>query len=112
MHPSVFPAAIPNAILNALHRANVRLEDVGCFEINEAFAAVPILVMNKLNIPRSKVNILGGALAIGHPLGASGVRIIGSLVTAMESINVRYGCAAICNGGGGGTAVILERNLS
>jgi acetyl-CoA C-acetyltransferase len=106
--PKEFPIAISYAICNALRKAHMKVEDIGAFEINEAFAAVPILVERILNIPKEKINIHGGAIAIGHPLGASGARIIGTLLCVMEAYNIRYGCAGICNGGGGGTAVIIE----
>ena len=104
-----FPVAISYAISNALKKANLKIEDIGCFEVNEAFAAVPIIVERMLGISRIKMNMHGGAIAIGHPLGTSGARIIGTLLCIMEAKNIQYGCAGICNGGGGGTAVIIER---
>jgi acetyl-CoA C-acetyltransferase len=103
-----FPVAISHAICNALRKAHIMIEDIGAFEINEAFAAVPIIVQRMLSIPKEKINIHGGAIAIGHPLGTSGARIIGTLLCIMEAHKIKYGCAGICNGGGGGTAVIIE----
>ncbi len=103
-----FPVAPIDAIKTALSKANLSVEEVDLFEINEAFAVVPMAFMADLNIGLEKVNVLGGALALGHPLGASGARIVGTLITALRCKKKRIGCAAICNGGGGATALILE----
>lgn len=85
----------------------MQLSDIDFFEFNEAFSIVPIVVMQKLNIPKEKVNILGGAVAMGHPIGVSGARIVQSLITALKLKKGRYGLASICNGGGGSTAIIV-----
>lgn len=106
--PMDFPIAPIDAIKAALVKAKLSVEQIDLFEINEAFAVVPMAVMADLNVPLEKINVLGGALALGHPLGASGARIVGTLLTALEVKQKRLGCAAICNGGGGATAIILE----
>ncbi|MFM1913666.1 MAG: hypothetical protein RIR51_1509, partial [Bacteroidota bacterium] len=72
------------------------------------FATVPLAFMKELSIPREKVNILGGAIALGHPLGNSGSRIVCTLLTAMKKRKAKYGIAAICNGGGGGSAMLIS----
>ena len=106
--PMEFPVAPIGAIQLALSKAKMSIEQIDLFEINEAFAVVPMAVMHDLQVPLEKVNVLGGALALGHPLGASGARIVGTLITALRAKNKRIGCAAICNGGGGATAMIIE----
>ncbi|MEM8998408.1 MAG: acetyl-CoA C-acetyltransferase, partial [Acidobacteriota bacterium] len=79
------------------------------FEINEAFAVVALAVMKDLGIGHDQVNVRGGAVALGHPIGASGARILVTLLHAMRERDVRYGCAGICLGGGEATSVVLER---
>lgn len=106
--PMDFPIAPIDAIKAALAKASLTASQVDLFEINEAFAVVPMAVMQELDVPLEKINVLGGALAIGHPLGASGARIIGTLITALKAKGKRIGCAAICNGGGGATAIVIE----
>lgn len=93
----------------ALKRAGLGLYDMDYFEVNEAFAVVALAFAKLLDINIEKMNVRGGAVALGHPLGASGARIIGSLANILKDQNGRYGLAAICNGGGGASAVILER---
>ena len=85
------------------------VEDVDLWEVNEAFAVVPMAFMKELNIPHSKVNVNGGACALGHPIGASGARIIVTLLHALEHRGLKRGVAAICIGGGEGTAIAIER---
>lgn len=92
----------------ALRRANLKLEDIGLFELNEAFAAQSLAVMRELNIDEKIVNVNGGAIALGHPLGCSGARIATSLVYEMRRRNVRYGIATMCIGVGQGIALIIE----
>jgi acetyl-CoA C-acetyltransferase len=82
--------------------------DVDLFEINEAFAAVPMAAMKELNIPHDKVNVHGGACALGHPIGASGARIIVTLIGALRQYGKKRGVASLCIGGGEGTAVAIE----
>ncbi|MEL0123760.1 MAG: acetyl-CoA C-acetyltransferase, partial [Paracoccaceae bacterium] len=84
-------------------------DDVDLWEVNEAFAVVPMAFMWDMGIPRDKINVHGGACALGHPIGASGARIIVTLLNAMERYDLKRGMAAICIGGGEGTAIALER---
>jgi acetyl-CoA C-acetyltransferase len=83
-------------------------KDVDLFEINEAFAVVPMAAMRELDIPHSKVNIHGGACALGHPIGASGARIIVTLIGALQKTGGKRGVATLCIGGGEGTAIAIE----
>jgi len=85
------------------------LKDVDLFEINEAFAVVTLAAMRELNLAHDKVNVNGGACALGHPIGASGARIIVTLLAALEKRGLKKGVAALCIGGGEATAVALER---
>jgi len=107
--PKWFTTAPVNAIKRALERAKLRVEDIDLFEINEAFAVVTMAAMKELNLPHAKVNAFGGAIAIGHPIGASGARILTTLVHGLERENKRYGLATLCIGGGEGVALIVER---
>ena len=97
-----------NATRLALEKAGLKLEDIDLFEINEAFASVAINSLRMLAIDESKVNVNGGAIALGHPIGASGARILGALAHELHRRGGGLGCAAICSGGGQGDAVILE----
>jgi len=107
--PVDFGIAPSIAIERALSLANLMVSDIDLWEINEAFAAVVLANMKLLgNIPHDKVNVLGGAISLGHPLGCSGARIVCTLLTAMKLKGAKTGCAAICNGGGGSTAVIVR----
>jgi acetyl-CoA C-acetyltransferase len=92
----------------ALKKAGLALNDINYFEVNEAFAVVAMVFSKILNLDPEKVNIRGGAVALGHPLGASGARILVTLAHILRDKNSRYGLAAICNGGGGASSVILE----
>ncbi len=107
--PKWFTTAPVGAIKLACDKANVKVSDIDLFEINEAFAAVTMVAMKDLNIPHEKVNVNGGAVALGHPIGASGARILTSLVHALVAQNKRYGLATLCIGGGEATALIVER---
>lgn len=91
-----------------MKKANLKIEDIDYFEFNEAFSVVAIAMMKLLSIPKEKVNVHGGAVAMGHPIGASGARILQSLLTVMRIKGGKYGLAGICNGGGGSTALIIE----
>jgi acetyl-CoA acyltransferase len=93
----------------ALERAGLKDKDIDVFELNEAFAAQSLYCLKKLGWDQKKVNILGGAIAIGHPLGMSGARIIGTALTALEKVRGRYALATMCVGGGQGATTILER---
>ncbi|MBY0516841.1 MAG: thiolase family protein [Bacteriovoracaceae bacterium] len=108
-NPTWFTTAPVAAIQKALDKAKLKTEQVDLWEINEAFAAVSMAAMKELKLPHEKVNILGGAVAIGHPIGASGARILLTLTTAMTHKNAKYGCAAICIGGGEALAVVVEK---
>jgi acetyl-CoA C-acetyltransferase len=107
--PKWFTTAPVNAIRRALERAKLKVEDIGLWEINEAFSVVPMVAMKELNISHDKVNVFGGAVAIGHPIGASGARILTTLVHGLIRQNQRYGLATLCIGGGEGVAMIMER---
>lgn len=106
--PEWYTIAPVGAIQKVLHEAGLRLRDIDLFEINEAFAVVPLHAMRELDIPHEKVNIWGGAVALGHPIGASGARITGNLVHQLIHTNGRYGIAVACNGGGEAVAVLIE----
>jgi len=106
--PKFYTTAPVNAARNVLDKAEMTLEDIDLFEVNEAFAVVPMYFMNKLGITHEKVNIWGGAIAFGHPIGASGARIVVTLLHALQHTGGRYGLAVVCHGGGGAVAVIIE----
>ena len=99
-----------NAARKALEKAGLKVEDIDLWEINEAFASVTLNSMRMLGIDEDRVNVNGGAVALGHPIGASGARILGSLVLELRRRGGGRGCAAICSGGGQGDAVIVEVN--
>jgi acetyl-CoA C-acetyltransferase len=99
-----------NAARKALEKAGLSAEDIDLWEINEAFASVTLNSMRMLGIDEDKVNVNGGAVALGHPIGASGARILGSLILELRRRGGGLGCAAICSGGGQGDAVIVEVN--
>jgi acetyl-CoA C-acetyltransferase len=98
------------AVTKALNRAGWKIEDVDLFEINEAFAAQSISVIKGLKISEEIVNVNGGAIALGHPIGASGTRILVTLIHEMIKQNKSRGCATLCLGGGMGIAMCVERN--
>ena len=97
------------AIQRALERAELTLADIDLFELNEAFAAQSLAVARQLGIDSSRVNVNGGGIALGHPIGASGARVLVTLLYEMRRRNVRRGLAALCIGGGQGIAMIVER---
>jgi len=99
-----------NASKKALEKAGLKVEDIDLWEINEAFASVTLNSIRMLGIDEDKVNVNGGAVALGHPIGASGARILGSLILELRRRGGGLGCAAICSGGGQGDAVIIEVN--
>ncbi|CAG0917353.1 unnamed protein product, partial [Notodromas monacha] len=109
VEPRVMGIAPVPAIIKAVEKAGWSLEDVDLFEINEAFAAQSLAVVRELGLDPEKVNIYGGAIALGHPLGASGTKILGTLAIAMKERKARRGVAALCVGGGLGVAMCLER---
>lgn len=106
--PALFPTAPIGAIDKLMKRTGWTLADVDLFEINEAFAVVTLAAMKHLDLPHDKVNIHGGACALGHPIGASGARILVTLLSALRQNNLRRGVAAICIGGGEATAMAVE----
>ena len=108
--PKWFTTAPAKALPKALKRAGVDLKDVDFFEFNEAFSVVGLANMKILGLNDSNVNVNGGAVSLGHPLGCSGVRILITLLNVLEQNDAKIGAAAICNGGGGASALILERN--
>lgn len=107
--PIDFGIAPALACNRMLKRAGLTMQNIDYHEINEAFAAVALANMKLLDLDPSKVNVNGGAVALGHPLGASGARIILSLMNVLRQKNGTLGMASICNGGGGASAIIIER---
>lgn len=107
--PKYFTTAPVGAIKKALNQANLKVSDINLWEINEAFSVVTLAAMKQLEIPRDRVNVHGGAVSIGHPIGASGARILTTLVHGLHTHNQRYGLATLCIGGGEAVAVIIER---
>ena len=110
VEPSLMGLGPIGAVKQAIKKANWKLEDIDLFEINEAFAAQCIAVIRELNIDEDKVNVNGGAIALGHPIGASGARILVTLIHEMKKQNKKKGCATLCIGGGMGIALCIERN--
>ncbi|WP_040249819.1 acetyl-CoA C-acyltransferase [Psychroserpens mesophilus] len=108
--PKWFTTAPAKALPLALDKAGISIDDVDYFEFNEAFSVVGLANMKILGLNDSNVNVNGGAVSLGHPLGCSGVRILITLLNVLEQNNAKIGAAAICNGGGGASAVVLERN--
>ncbi len=108
--PEWFTTAPAKALPKALNKAGISIDDVDYFEFNEAFAVVGLANMKILGLNDSNVNVNGGAVSLGHPLGCSGVRILITLLNVLEQNNAKIGAAAICNGGGGASALVLERN--
>ncbi|WP_407485607.1 acetyl-CoA C-acyltransferase [Elizabethkingia miricola] len=107
--PEWFTTAPAIAIPKALKKAGLQLEDIDYYEINEAYASVVLSMQELLGISPDKINVYGGAVAIGHPIGASGARILTTLTHVLQQENGKYGVAAICNGGGGASAIIIEK---
>ncbi len=107
--PGMFTTAPIPAAKKLLERVGWSTDEVDLWEVNEAFAVVPMGFMKELNIPREKINVNGGACALGHPIGASGARILVTLLNALEKRNLKKGVAAICLGGGEGLAMAIER---
>lgn len=107
--PKYFTTAPVGAIKQALAKANLKIGDIDLWEINEAFAVVTQVAMKELEISAEKVNVHGGAIAIGHPIGASGARLLATLVHGLHTHNKRYGLATLCIGGGEAVALIIEK---
>ena len=106
--PAKFTSAPVPAIRSAMEKASWTVADVDLFEINEAFAMVPMIAMKELGIPAEKLNVNGGGTALGHPIGASGARIIATLIAALQNRGLKRGIASLCIGGGEGTAIAVE----
>ena len=108
--PKWFTTAPAKALPKALEKAKIKISDVDYFEFNEAFSVVGLANMKLLGLDDNNVNVNGGAVSLGHPLGCSGARILVTLLNVLEQNNAKIGAAAICNGGGGASAIVLERN--
>src|SRR5690606_28570900 len=106
--PELFPTCPALAIPVAVNKAGLQLSDISYFELNEAFSVVGIANTTKLGIRQDQVNVHGGAVALGHPLGCSGARILVTLIGVLKARKAKLGAAGICNGGGGASAVVLE----
>ena len=100
---------IAPSVPKAAKNAGLTLDQIDLFEINEAFAAVALVNQSLMNLPLDKINVMGGAIALGHPLGSSGARILVSLITGLALKNKKYGMIGICNGGGGASSIVIER---
>ncbi|MCX7978962.1 MAG: thiolase family protein, partial [Bdellovibrionaceae bacterium] len=109
--PEWFTTAPIGAIKKTLEKASLKINDIDLWEINEAFAVVALVTMKELGLSNEKVNVHGGAIALGHPIGASGARILTTLIHALQKYRLRYGAAALCIGGGEAVCMIVE-NLS
>lgn len=107
--PKWFTTSPAKALPKALNKAGISISDVDYFEFNEAFSVVGLANSKILNLDNNKVNVNGGAVSLGHPLGCSGARIIVTLLNVLEQNNAKTGAAAICNGGGGASAIVIER---
>ena len=107
--PTIMLTGPMPAARKALAKANMTIDQIDLFEVNEAFAVVPMKFMKEMGVPEEKVNVNGGSIAMGHPLGATGAMIIGTLLDELERRKLRYGLATLCVGGGMGIATIIER---
>ena len=106
--PELFTTTPSIAVPKAVAKAGLQMEDIAYWELNEAFAVVGLENTKRMKLDASKVNVNGGAVSIGHPLGASGARIIVTLLNVLKQNNAKYGAAGICNGGGGASAMVIE----
>jgi acetyl-CoA C-acetyltransferase len=107
--PTIMLTGPMPATRKALAKAGLAVGDIDLFEVNEAFAAVPMRFMKELGVPHDKVNVVGGAIALGHPLGATGAMLLGTLLDELERRKLRRGLVTLCVGGGMGIATIVER---
>ncbi|WP_266366656.1 acetyl-CoA C-acyltransferase [Tellurirhabdus rosea] len=107
--PALFPTTPVLAVPAALKRAGIRAHDVDYYEVNEAFSVVPLAFSKLLDVPQEKLNVYGGAVSIGHPLGASGARIVTTLTNILHQNGGTVGAVGICNGGGGASALVIEK---
>ncbi len=106
--PKWFTTSPAKALPKALKKAGISIDDVDFFEFNEAFSVVGLANAKILNLPNEKINVNGGAVSLGHPLGCSGARIVVTLINVLQQNNAKIGAAAICNGGGGASAIVIE----
>jgi acetyl-CoA C-acetyltransferase len=106
--PEWFTTTPSIAVPKAVSKAGLKMEDIGFWELNEAFSVVGIENSRRMKLDPATVNVNGGAVSLGHPLGASGARIIVTLINVLKQNNARYGAAGICNGGGGASAIVIE----
>jgi acetyl-CoA C-acetyltransferase len=107
--PTIMLTGPMPATRKALAKAGLTVDDIDLFEVNEAFAAVPMRFMKELGVPHEKVNVNGGAIAMGHPLGATGAMLVGTLLDELERRKLKRGLVTLCVGGGMGIATIVER---
>ncbi|MEP7138653.1 MAG: acetyl-CoA C-acyltransferase, partial [Caldimonas sp.] len=107
--PTIMLTGPMPATRKALAKAGLTIDDIDLFEVNEAFAAVPMRFMREMGVPHEKVNVNGGAIAMGHPLGATGAMLVGTLLDELERQNLKRGLITLCVGGGMGIATIIER---
>lgn len=107
--PEWFTTAPPMATTKVLARSGMKKTDIDLFEVNEAFSVVPMVFGKELDVDPQIMNVLGGAVSLGHPLGASGARIVTTLINALDTRDKTVGCASICNGGGGASSMIIRR---
>ena len=109
--PEWFTTAPSLAVPKAVAKANLKMSDIQYYELNEAFSVVGLVNMKKMNLDPSKVNVNGGAVSLGHPLGCSGARVIVTLINVLKQNKAKYGAAGICNGGGGASAMVIENTI-
>jgi acetyl-CoA C-acetyltransferase len=107
--PKWFTTAPAKALPKALNKAGITIEEVDFFEFNEAFSVVGLANAKILGLSNDKINVNGGAVSLGHPLGCSGARIVVTLINVLQQNNAKIGAAAICNGGGGASAIVIEK---
>ncbi len=107
--PEWYTTAPIKAAHNALQKAELTAADIDLFEINEAFSCVTLAAIQELALERERVNVNGGAVSLGHPIGASGARILTTLLYALQNHDKKHGLATLCNGGGEATAIIVEK---
>lgn len=110
--PEWFTTAPSLAVPKAVEKAGLKMNDINYFELNEAFSVVGLANMKLMNLDANKVNVNGGAVSLGHPLGCSGARVVVTLINVLKQNNAKYGAAGICNGGGGATSVVIENMQS
>lgn len=106
--PELFTTTPSIALPKAVEKAGLKMSDIGYYELNEAFSVVGLANIKLMNLDASKVNVNGGAVSLGHPLGASGARVIVTLINVLKQNKAKYGAAGICNGGGGASAMVIE----